>query len=327
MTNGEFILNPFSISDEKEFNVTAMALFKIQHKNNKVYAKYLEALGCNPDSINQTADIPFLPIRFFKTHKVVTNTFEAELIFESSGTSEGEPSIHYVKDTTVYKQSYEEGFRRIFGDPNDYTILALLPSYMERNHSSLIHMVRGLIGNSEGGFYLDDTKALYDRLLACDQSGKKVILFGVSFALLDFAKKYTCKLEHTIVLETGGMKGRREELVRQDLHEIIKQGLGVSKVYSEYGMTEILSQAYSTGEGIFSMPPWMDIKIRDIHDPFKMCETGTAGGMNIIDLANLHSCAFIETEDMGRVDANRNFEVLGRMDNSEARGCNLLVAD
>jgi phenylacetate-coenzyme A ligase PaaK-like adenylate-forming protein len=282
----------------------------------------------NPSDTKRIEDIPFLPIQFFKTHQVITGEKEPHIIFSSSGTTGSTTSKHYVHDLKLYEQSFTKAFELQYGQPTDYVILGLLPSYLERTGSSLIYMVNHFIKHSphpESNFYLNNLEELYKTLQSLESQGKKTLLIGVSFALLDFVEQYQLRLNHTIVMETGGMKGRRTELVRAELHEQLCQGFGVDCIHSEYGMTELLSQAYSKENGVFECPPWMKIVIRDTEDPLTILPPNKNGGINIIDLANLNSCAFIATQDLGKLHHNGSFEVIGRFDHSDVRGCNLMV--
>lgn len=318
----------FSIQSA-DFTKTAIELFCFQFETNPLYREFATQLKRFPNNVKQLDDIPFLPIEFFKSHKIVCNdNGNYNEIFLSSGTSGNNQSRHYVKDITCYIHSFETSFRKFVGNPEEMVIMALLPSYLERKGSSLIYMMDYLIKKSnfkESGFYLHNLDELADKLRRVDEEGKKVLLLGVSFALLDLVEKYQFKLKNTIVMETGGMKGRRKELIREELHEILCKGFGVNKIWSEYGMTELLSQAYSKGDGLFETPSWMKILIRDINDPFFYLKEGRTGGINVIDLANINSCAFIATKDLGKIRNDGKFEVLGRFDNSDIRGCNLLV--
>ena len=315
----------FSINNTSEKDI--LDIYNFQYAHCDIYRKYVDLLGIKVSSVK---DIPFLPIQFFKTKKVYGATKNPEIVFTSSGTTGQEVSKHYVAYADIYTQSYTEGFRYFFGNPEEYTILALLPSYLEREGSSLITMVEGLIktsGSNFSGFFLHNHNDLYNSLQELKTMQKPTILIGVSFALLDFIEKYRINFPELIVMETGGMKGRREEITRTELHAAICNGFGVDKVYSEYGMTELLSQAYSKGNGIYHAPPWMKIVIRDARDPFIIQPAETAGGVNIIDLANIYSCSFIETQDLGIVHNDGSFEIIGRFDESEIRGCNLMVAE
>jgi len=306
-----------------------LELFQFQAEHNVVYKTYLKALKRDVQQIKRLEDIPFLPISFFKNHSVKSWDFEAEVVFSSSGTTGVERSQHFLQQSTLYDQVCEQLFESSYGTVSDWVILALLPAYLERDGSSLIHMVDFLIrksGHEESGFFLYDTTLLRQRYLQAKAAGKKVLLLGVSFALLDLAESNSIQLKpEDVVMETGGMKGRRKELVREELHAILCAGLGSARIHSEYGMTELLSQAYSQGEGIYQAAPWMKVLIRDINDPFRYLENGRTGGINIVDLANIDSCAFLQTQDLGRKSTENTFEVLGRFDHSDLRGCNLLV--
>lgn len=295
---------------------------------NSIYKTFLSHLNINVSKIKTIEEIPFLPIQFFKTHQILSSQKTIQKTFLSSGTTGMAQSKHFVTDLTIYEESYLKGFQKFYGNIEDYTVLALLPSYLERDGSSLIYMVDDLIEKSnkpKSGFYLHNLDELAKNLIKLDSSGEKVLLIGVSFALLDLIEKHQFKLQHTIVMETGGMKGRRKELIREELHAILCQGFGVSEIHSEYGMTELLSQAYSKGNGIFDCPPWMKILIRDTEDALSLLPKGKSGGINVIDLANVNSCSFIATQDLGKVYPNNTFEIIGRFDNSDIRGCNLMV--
>ena len=318
----------FSIESSAQFKNVALSVFKHQAKHNNVYHKFLSFLKVDPDSVETIQDIPFLPIQFFKTHKVVSNKHPVEEIFASSGTTGNLTSKHFVTDVSIYQESYTKAFEQFYGKIEDYAILALLPSYLEREGSSLIYMVTDLIkrsNNKKSGFYLSNFSELRDVLIDLENTSEKVMLIGVSFALLDLVEKFNFDLKNTIVMETGGMKGRRKELIRGELHELLKKGFGVNHIHSEYGMTELLSQAYSKGEGIFNSPPWMKILIRDPENAMELLPHERTGGINIIDLANINSCSFIATQDLGKTHIDGSFEVLGRFDNSDLRGCNLLI--
>ena len=310
-----------------DFETRALELFKYQYLENLLYREFADRFISNPERIRELKDIPFLPVSFFKTESVVSGNFIPEIIFESSGTTGITPSRHFVKQLGLYSESFVKGFEFFYGSIPDYCILGLLPAYLERNGSSLVFMVDKLIrlsGHPESGFYLYDFAKLFSVLLNLEKNKQKTVLIGVSFALLDFAKKYSMQLSNTIVMETGGMKGRREETTRVELHDMLKQKLGVSRIHSEYGMTELLSQAYSVGEGVYKTVPWMKLLVRDEDDPLNLHESGE-GLLNIIDLANRDSCAFIATDDIVKVHTDGRFEVLGRMDNSDIRGCSLLI--
>jgi len=318
----------FNITNADEFDTLALDVFRFQYGNNKVYQQFCDYLKKSPQKVSLLEEIPFLPISFFKSHKVLSTQKEAKTIFTSSGTTQSITSKHYVPDLKLYEKSFLKAFKTFYGSPEELCILALLPSYLEREGSSLIYMVKSLIEKSEhpeSGFYLHNLEELHQKLQDLDKSGKKTLLIGVSFALLDLAEQFPVHLKNTIVLETGGMKGRRKELIREELHQILKQGLGVNKIHSEYGMTELLSQGYSKGEGIFQTPPWMKIITRDTEDPLTIQSNGKTGGINVIDLANIYSCSFIATQDLGKTYPNGTFEVLGRFDDSDIRGCNLMV--
>ncbi|WP_072986573.1 LuxE/PaaK family acyltransferase [Pseudozobellia thermophila] len=318
----------FTISDLDEFNLHALDTFRFQYRNNRVYQTFCDHLGQNDLTVERVSDIPFLPISFFKSKKIVATHRPPQALFTSSGTTGSQTSTHYVSDLGIYEESFEQAFLHFYGDVSAYCILALLPSYLERQGSSLIYMVDHLIkksGHRASGFYLDDLSALRSQLGKLEEAGQKTLLIGVSFALLDLVETGPMKLKHTMVMETGGMKGRRKELIREELHEILKKGFGVDHIHSEYGMTELLSQAYSKGNGIFKTPPWMKILIRDTEDPLSYQKTGKTGGINVIDLANKNSCSFIATQDLGKAHADGTFEILGRFDHSDVRGCNLMV--
>ena len=313
----------------------ALDLFHLQYENNEIYKTYVDTLRIVPKEVNSLEKIPFLPIRFFKSHKVTSTIFEPEVIFESSGTTGDTTSRHHIKRTAVYRESFTRAFRLFYGNPQQWCIMGLLPGYLERENSSLVYMVNELIkisGSICSGFYLLDHKKLYKTLVHNEITEQPTLLIGVTYALLDFAEKYSMDLDHTWLMETGGMKGKREELTRQEVHKILKERLNVKTVHSEYGMTELLSQAYSRGNGLFHCPPWMKVLIREHNDPFSITEnTGATkpvtGLLNIIDLANIYSCCFIATDDVGRLFKNETFEVLGRQDMSDIRGCSLLIAD
>ena len=318
----------FKIKSEEQFEKLALEIFKYQFEKNAVYRSYCDLLYINPADIHSYIDIPFLPIQFFKTHEVLSSKDPVQAIFRSSGTSNQKTSAHHINDLDLYERSFLKGFENIYGPPQDYTILALLPSYLERKDSSLVYMVERLIGLSKdpaSGFYLDNYQMLSSNLKACDRAGKKVLLIGVSFALLNLIEEEQFRLKNTLIMETGGMKGRRQELIREELHQRLKDGFGVKTIASEYGMTELLSQAYSNTDGLFNTPPWMKILIRDTDDPFTILSNEQTGGLNIIDLANVNSCSFIATQDLGKLHADGTFEVLGRFDHSDIRGCNLMV--
>tara|TARA_R110002049_G_scaffold96209_1_gene235789 strand:- start:2052 stop:3026 length:975 start_codon:yes stop_codon:yes gene_type:complete len=317
----------FSITSEEDFEALALKIFRFQHENVKVYREFCDLLKIDPSKINNSANIPFLPIQFFKSHKVILKGLSEETIFTSSGTTGSITSKHFVANLPLYERSFSQAFKENYGDPSEVVILALLPSYLEREGSSLIYMVDWLIkksNNPHSGFYLHDTDALIEKLRFLESQKIKTVLVGVSYALLDLIEKQPFQLENTIVMETGGMKGKRKELVKEELHEILKKGFGVSEIHSEYGMTELLSQAYSHSKGIFTTPPWMKVLIRDPEDALTLV-TAKTGGINVIDLANLYSCSFIATQDLGKKYSDNSFEILGRFDTSDIRGCNLMV--
>jgi phenylacetate-coenzyme A ligase PaaK-like adenylate-forming protein len=324
-----FFKNKLFSANKDQFPVLAMELFHYQAHHNEVYKNYLNALGRDISTVNDIQQIPYLPAELFKTHKVVTGLFPEEIIFSSSSTTGTGESRHFVRDAGLYGQAFEQAFSQFYGEPSGYCILALLPSYLERKGSSLIYMMERLIklsGHNESGFYLNEHSRLATVLGKMNEQGQKCLLFGVTFALLDFSEAHTFKdMENLIVMETGGMKGRRAELTREEIHSLLTKRLGVETVHSEYGMTEILSQAYSRGKGIFHCPPWMNILIRDTQDPFSILPHDSTGAVNIIDLANIDSCAFIATSDLGRLQKNGSFEITGRFDHSDVRGCNLMV--
>ncbi len=318
----------FGIDGVESFDHLAMEVFRFQYGHNDIYRQFCDALKRPPSEVAGLADIPFLPVEFFKHHRVVSFGGEAAVVFLSSGTTGSDTSRHDVKDVSLYRRSFTEGFRHFYGDPSGYCILALLPSYLERDDASLVYMAKGLMeqsGHPDNGFYLHDMKGLHEKIVRLSGSGQPTLLLGVSFALLDLAEAHPTKMTNTIVMETGGMKGRRREMVREELHAILKQAFGVTTIHSEYGMTELLSQAYSKADGLFLCPPWMKVLIRDSNDPMTMTDGSRAGGINIVDLANIHTCSFLATQDLGRVYPDGGFEVLGRFDNSDVRGCNLMA--
>jgi phenylacetate-coenzyme A ligase PaaK-like adenylate-forming protein len=318
----------FNIDSSEEFRNLALEIFEYQSVKNPVYRDFINQPGIRKKKVETIYDIPFLPVEFFKYHRVATTDKPVQSVFESSGTSGTTVSRHYISDPGIYQKSFKTGFKNIYGDPSGYMIAALLPSYTERKNSSLVYMMNGLIGsstNKASGFYKNNIGEL---LLNIEENkGKsKVLLIGVSFALLDLADDHSPDLTGVIVVETGGMKGRREEITRKELHCILKEKMNLNVIHSEYGMTELLSQAYSSeGDGIFHAPPWMKVMIRDPYDPLSLFPGyGKTGGINIIDLANIYSCPFIATSDLGKLHENGGFEVLGRFDSSDIRGCNLM---
>jgi phenylacetate-coenzyme A ligase PaaK-like adenylate-forming protein len=311
----------------------ALHIFSLQYKNNELYKKFVDTVGVTPEKVTAIEKIPFLPISFFKTHLVKTTSFKPQAVFQSSGTTSETTSRHFVKSISLYKKSFLKAFELFYGNPHHWCILGLLPGYLERENSSLITMVTDLIKrsyNTSSGFYLNDHHKLYGTLMHNEIKGIPTLLIGVTYALLDFAEKHSLKLQHTIVMETGGMKGKREEITREEVHKILKTKLGTNEIHSEYGMTELLSQAYSSGNGIFHCPPWMKVLVREYNDPFAITSTPSTqkpanGLVNIIDLANLYSCSFIATDDVGKIYRNNSFEILGRRDSSDLRGCSLLT--
>lgn len=318
----------FNIKTETDFEQLALKVFRFQFESNPVYRSFCDLLNIYHTDVKSIQDIPFLPIQFFKSHKVLCEGVSAGTIFTSSGTTDQTTSKHFVTNPELYKQSFLKAFHQFYGNIEDYTVLALLPSYLEREGSSLIYMVEALItlsNNQESGFYLNDLEKLSQVLNELEAKGKRTLLIGVSFALLDLVENYPFQLKNTIVMETGGMKGRRKELIRTELHDILKKGFGVNEIHSEYGMTELLSQAYSKGHGLFQCPSWMRILTRDPEDALTLLDSSQTGGVNVIDLANLHSCSFIATQDLGKVYKDNAFEILGRFDTSDIRGCNLMV--
>lgn len=318
----------FNIKTQEEFTAIALEVFKHQFKNNRIYRSFCDLLYIHPSDITKIEEIPFLPIQFFKTREVLSSKQKIAEIFTSSGTTGSITSKHLVTDINFYKDSYLKGFAHFYGNIEDYVVLALLPNYLERKGSSLVFMVDDLIAktkNTESGFYLNNLDELAKKLINLDKNGQKVLLIGVSFALLDLVEKYQFNLKNTIIMETGGMKGRRKELIRNELHELLKSGFKVDEIHSEYGMTELLSQAYSKGNGIFETPNWMQILSRDTEDALTILDKEKTGGINVIDLANYNSCSFIATQDLGKVHNNNTFEIIGRFDNSDIRGCNLMV--
>jgi hypothetical protein len=328
MNRAQYFNKLSALKNENDFNEQALQVFNYQVQYNKIYSRFVRTLKINPGKINSITDIPFLPVEFFKSEVVLTGNEKYRMIFSSSGTTSEIVSRHFVRVPEFYEKVFTETFRIFYGDPLDYVIIALLPSYLEREGSSLVYMMNNLIRSSkkkESGFYLNNHKKLFSVLERLRQENKKTILFGVTYALLDFAEKHTISFPELLVMETGGMKGRREELVREEVHNKLRIGFDVNKIHSEYGMTELLSQAYSKGDGIFNTPHWMRVIIRDPYDPLKQMDAENTGGINVIDLANIDSCAFIATQDLGRTYIDNSFEVLGRFDFSEIRGCNLMV--
>ncbi|MEG1497831.1 MAG: acyltransferase [Bacteroidales bacterium] len=320
----------FQINSEEDFNSIAISLFQLHYQSNNVYNQYIQFLypEFQATKVSHYMQIPFLPIELFKTQQIILSPYKALDYFSSSGTTKQQKSKHYIVDFSIYEQSFLKGFSLSWGDPSEYTILALLPNYLEQKHSSLIYMIKKLMdlsGSIDNGFYLYDYPSLVNKLIALEKQGKKSILFGVSFALLDLAESYPMPLSNTYIIETGGMKGKRKELIREELHLILKQSFHCDTIYSEYGMCELFSQAYLQKDQKFVSPPWMKILIRDIHNPLCIKENGSSGAINIIDLCNLYSCPFIATQDIGKNYLDGRFEVNGRLDQSDIRGCNLMV--
>ena len=318
----------FQIKTDQDFYEKALQVFQIQFDKNKVYRSFCDLLNVHPSDVNSIEEIPFLPIQFFKSHELLSNQDQIEYVFESSGTTGQSLSKHFITDLNLYEKSFITNFINSYGPIEQYTILALLPNYLERQNSSLVFMVDRLIKmtqNPNSGFFLDQLEELVRTLIDLDSKGQKVLLIGVSFALLDLISLHQFKLSHVTIMETGGMKGKRKELIRNELHQLLMRGFGVKQIHSEYGMTELLSQAYSKENGLFYGPNWMRVLIRDTEDALSILPHGKTGGINIIDLANINSCAFIATQDLGRQHADGAFEILGRFDHSDIRGCNLMV--
>lgn len=319
----------FSIQSEDDFNEIALKSFRYQYENIFVYKKFVDLLPINTEKINHYSQIPFLPIELYKSNRIIDQNFsDTSFYFQSSGTTSENLSKHYIADEILYQESIVQAFTLFFGNPSQYVYLGLLPSYLERQNSSLIYMVNHLMRQSnlkENGYFLYNFDELNRVLGKLEETNQKVILFGVSYALLDFADAFPRQLKNTIIIETGGMKGRKEEITKDELLKELQTAFQTSKIYSEYSMTELLSQAYSLGNNIYQSPPWMKILIRDVEDPFNYVEEGKTGGVNIIDLSNIHSCCFISTQDLGRKKPDNCFEVLGRIDNSDIRGCSLLL--
>jgi len=316
------------IQTKKDFHRVAMKVFRFQYEHNPVYQQFCNLLNKTPEQVKTLNDVPFLPIEFFKSRDVLSSTDPIQITFTSSGTTGMITSKHHVTDLAYYEYSFRSAFSHFYGNIEDYVVLALLPAYLEREGSSLIYMVEDLIEGSnqpESGFYLHNYEELAKMLVDLDKQGRNVLLIGVTYALLDMIEMKKFNLSNTIIMETGGMKGRRKEMIREELHQVLCDGFGVSKIHSEYGMTELLSQGYSFGDGIFECPPWMDILTRDPEDALTYVEEGKTGGVNVIDLANINSCSFIATQDLGKKYNDGSFEILGRFDHSDIRGCNLMV--
>lgn len=324
--NAAFINNIFNTVPHA-FPSLALEVFHFQYRENALYRKFVKQLGIRKEEVTSPEKIPFLPVSFFKTHTVKTTSFDSELVFASSGTTQTINSFHYIKETAIYSQSFSQFFEENYGNISNWCVLGLLPSYLERNNSSLVYMVNALIEESkhpESGFYLKEFDQLFSVLKKLEARNQPAILIGVTFGLLDFFEHYEIPLKHTIIMETGGMKGRREEWTRKEVHDFIKSKTGLKQIHSEYGMTELLSQAYSKGEGIFQCPQWMKILVRDEDDPL-LVKTEGKGVINVIDLANIYSCSFIATDDAGTLHMDGSFEVIGRVDNSDIRGCSLMA--
>jgi len=319
----------FSITSEQQFAGIALQTFRYQAQNCAVYREFITNLNVDINAVDEVEKIPFLPISFFKSHEVLSSSDKVQVTFTSSGTTGMINSRHLVTDISWYEESFRKAFDLFYGDIKNYTILALLPSYLEREGSSLIYMAEDLVKGSENpdsGFFLYNNEELFQQLKKQQQAEKLTLLIGVTFALLDFVEQHQLDFPGLIVMETGGMKGRRKEMIREELHQTLCKGFGVDVIHSEYGMTELLSQAYSNSNGIFNCPLWMKIIARDTNDPFTTLSNDKTGGINVIDLANINSCSFIATQDLGKVYSDGSFEVLGRFDNSDIRGCNLLIA-
>lgn len=326
--NGQWNHKIFGVGSGN-FEQLALDIFRFQAEQNPVYKAYTEALHIRPGEVRSLLQIPFLPARFFKTHSIRTTEFKPEAVFESSGTTGTANSKHFIRDLALYRESFTRCFELFYGDVREWCILGLLPSYLERQHSSLVYMTEQLIqksGHPHSGFYLDEPEKLTDILTELEKREQKTLLLGVTYALLDLAEKFPQPLQHIIIMETGGMKGRRREMIRDEVHQLIKSAFGVPAVHSEYGMTELLSQAYSKADGVFNCPPWMKVLVRDDEDPFTLKAEGS-GIINVIDLANVYSCSFLATDDAGNIRTDGGFEVLGRVDGSDIRGCNLMLSD
>lgn len=325
MTLSQSLIHSYT---SETFLKKSLEIFHFQAENNPVYRAYLKAIHCKVHKIDTLEKIPFLPISFFKNHKVVSGNFPEKLVFQSSGTTQTNRSHHYITHPELYNKSFTQGFDYFFGAIENYTLLALLPSYLEQQHSSLVYMVKGLMEKSnqpDNGFYLHNYQELIHKIETLESQKKPTLLIGVSYGLLDLIELKSFQLKTTQVLETGGMKGRRQEMIKSELHKMLQEGFGVNTIYSEYGMTELLSQAYSVENQLFNTPPWMKILIREVEDPFHYVSNGKTGGINVIDFANYYSCSFIETQDLGKRYSDGSFEVLGRFDHSDIRGCNLLM--
>jgi phenylacetate-coenzyme A ligase PaaK-like adenylate-forming protein len=327
MPDRSFTDSLFRINHPGDFTEKALQVFAYQREHCSVYHDFLQLSGMNKKNVTKWSDIPFLPIEFFKSARV-SCTEKTEEIFTSSGTTGDAISRHYVSDLSIYEKSFREGFAHFYGDISDYCVLALLPSYLEREGSSLVYMAHDLVnksGHPQSGFYRNDYDQLQNILRGLEERGQKTLLLGVSYALLDLAEQFPMELRNTLIMETGGMKGQRKEMTREELHNDLCRAFHVDKIHSEYGMTELLSQGYSKGNGIFHTPPWMKVITRDPNDPFAFSGHNRTGGINVIDLANVNSCSFIATQDLGKTQEDGSFEMLGRFDNSDIRGCNLMA--
>lgn len=319
----------FSIQNNTDFEKMALRIFRHQYINNQIYQRFCNLLGVTLNQIKKSQDIPHLPIEFFKQQKILSSIAPIQKTFTSSGTTGSQVSQHHVTNLAIYEESFNKAFEHFYGAIESYTVLALLPSYLERDGSSLVYMADQMIRDSkqpESGFYLNNLDVLAQKIKTLTAQNKKILLLGVSFALWELAEQFPMQLSpDTVVMETGGMKGRRKEITRNELHKIISGAFGIDQIHSEYGMTELLSQAYSTEKGIFRCPPWMRVNARDPEDALTKLKYGKTGGINIIDLANVNSCAFIATQDLGKIYADGRFEILGRFDHSDIRGCNLMA--
>ena len=318
----------FTIPDENTFVAKAIEVFRYQYEENTIYQKFVDGFKTDIEEINSIEKIPFLPVELFKTHKIKSGNFQEQKIFTSSGTTSNQSASHFVRDLKIYEEAFIKSFETFYGYPGDYVFLALLPSYLERSGSSLIFMMEELIklsGDKRSGFFLDEFDQLFEVLTKLKEEKRKTILIGVTYALIDFAEAFQINFPELIVMETGGMKGKRKEMIRAEVHELIKPKFGVDIIHSEYGMTELMSQSYSFGNGIFKTPSWMRVFSREMYDPMQYCNFGATGGLNIVDLANIDSCSFVSTQDLGKVYENHSFEIIGRFDDSDIRGCNLMI--
>ncbi len=318
----------FENHSESSFLELSLEIFQYQFANNPFYKSFVEGCKVDPKEVKTLNEIPFLPVELYKSNEIKSGEFQPQAIFTSSGTTGTVSSRHFVKDLELYEESFMRAFIYFYGEPTDFVFLALLPSYLERSGSSLIYMMEKLISESadlRSGFFLNEFDKLKDLLIQLKSENRKVVLVGVTYALLDFAETHSIDFPELIVMETGGMKGKRKEMIRAEVHELLKPAFGVKAIHSEYGMTELLSQTYSKGEGVFETPAWMKILVREMNDPMQICKMGMSGAVNIVDLANLDSCSFIATQDLGKLHSEKNFEIIGRFDYSDIRGCNLMV--